>query len=367
MRILVIIPDMIRYGGTCSFLEKLLAINKRHGITTSLLVPAGHSSPWLSSLAECHATELAVSSVPLNPGCKPLLSPFIDALFSWRIILKMRPDLIVVSTAEPGRMSIPLFFPVPVLYVLHTVPERRFRLLARWYLWAGSLLNNLVVTVSDAAADEISKLMGIPHSRVKVVHNSCHMPVAEKTIAERPIILTVGHLVEYKNPWFWLEIAYQLVSAYPDALCVWLGDGELLEPLREKVRALSLEERILLPGYVEAPSSWYRKASVYLQPSRRESHGIAVLEAMAHCLPCVVADSGGLPESVLDGETGYVCPLAEPSVFAARITLLLNDPVLRSSMGAAGRQRVETCFSETSQEQKLLSLYKQLTERAGGR
>lgn len=365
MRILVIIPDMIRYGGTCSFLEKLLSINRRHGITTSLLAPAEQTNNWLSSLADRHAIELVVSSRRLSPECNPLLTPLIDALISWPIIFKRCPDLIVVSTADPGRMSIPLFFPTPVLYVLHTIPEHRFRLLPRWYLWAGSKLNNLVMTVSEAAANDISSLMGIPRSRIEVVHNSCPVGVCGTERGNTPVILTVGHLVDYKNPWFWLEIVRRVLSAYPDAMCVWLGDGELLQSLRHRVRELSLEERILLPGYVEDPSLWYQQASVYLQPSRRESHGIAVLEAMAHGLPCVVADSGGLPESVLDGETGYVCPLADPACFAGHIKTLLRDPVLRSTMGAAGRQRVETCFSEAAQEEKLLYLYGQLVQQAG--
>lgn len=366
MRILVIIPDTIRYGGTCSFLEKLLSINRCHGITTSLLVPADHSCLWLSSLAERHAIEIAVSSRRLSSVCNPLLTPLIDALFSWSTVLEKCPDLIVVSTAEPGRMSIPLFFPIPVLYVLHSIPEQRFRWLPRLYLRVGAMLRNRIMTVSYAAATAVSETMGIPRSRIEVVYNSCPVCVRSTENRGQPVILTVGHLVEYKNPWFWLEITRQLVSAYPDAKCVWLGDGELLEPLREKVRELSLEERVLLPGYTEDPSVWYQKASVYLQPSRRESHGIAVLEAMSHGLPCVVSDVGGMPESVIDKETGYVCSLDEPACFAGVIMNLLDNLELRTRMGDAGRQRAETCFSEALQEDKLLLLYKQLVKQVGG-
>ncbi len=365
MRVLVVVPEPACHGGATRFLDQLLALHLRNGMVTTLLTPAAPCHAVLSSLAQRYHVELAIAPNRTAPETPPFLTPVYDLLFSWRTVRASRPDLIVVSTADPGRMSVALYYPVPVLYILHSIPEQRFCWLPRLYLRVGAMLHNRIMTVSRAAADAVTETMGIPRARIKVVHNSCPVGVCGTERGNTPVILTVGHLVDYKNPWFWLEIADQVVSAYPDALFVWLGDGELLESLRHRVRELSLEERILMPGYVEAPSSWYQKASVYLQPSRRESHGIAVLEAMAHGLPCVVADSGGMPESVIDGETGYVCPLADPACFADHIKTLLSDSPLRSTMGAAGRQRVETCFSETSQEQKLLLLYEQLVRQAG--
>lgn len=365
MNVLVIVPEFVTYGGTARFLERLLELHLRQGFRTILLTSAAPCHSALSSLAQRCRAELVFAPNRARPGTAPLLTPWYDLLFSWRTLRASSPDLIVVSTADPGRMSIALYVPVPVLYILHSIPEKRFRWLPRFYLRVGSMLRNRIVTVSRAAADAIAETMGIPHASIQVVHNSVPAAGDQGTKNKgQSVVLTAGHLVDYKNPWLWLDVARMVLAVYPAALFVWLGDGELLESVRSKVRELSMEDRILLPGYVETPSSWYRKASIYLQPSRRESHGIAVLEAMAHGLPCVVADSGGLPESVLDGETGYVCPLADPAGFAGRITMLLSDPALRSSMGVAGRQRVETCFSEASQDKKLLSLYKQLAEQA---
>jgi glycosyltransferase involved in cell wall biosynthesis len=139
----------------------------------------------------------------------------------------------------------------------------------------------------------------------------------------------------------------------------------MLDSMRAQVNALGLDGRIRLLGFVSEPSAWYETAQVYFQPSLRESHGIAVLEAMAHGLPCVVADTGGLPESVVDGETGYVCPPADSAGFVGRITELLGDYALCERMGTAGRQRVESCFSEEIQEQKIMALYERLVNRQG--
>lgn len=363
MRVLVVVPDVVQYGGTSRFLERLLEIHARQGIETTLLVPTGQTCLELVALTERYVVELSKCPSHVKKGTAPFLTPFFDFLFLWRTVLNWRPDLIVVSTGDPGRLSIGLYFPVPVLYVLHSFPEQRFRPLPRWYLRIGSLLNNLVMTVSHAAAKSVSGTMGIARSRIEVVYNSCRIENS-KPASDTPIILTAGHLVSYKNPDLWLDVAVMVLQEWPGSMFVWLGDGELLGSIREKVKGMSLEERILLPGYIPDPSVWYEKAQVYLQPSLRESHGIAVLEAMANGLPCVVADTGGLPESVVDKETGYVCSTNDSAGFAARIKGLLGDAALRERMGSAGRQRVQRCFSEELQEQKIMALYHRLTGKA---
>src|SRR6185369_857285 len=175
MRVLVIVPDFVTYGGTNRFLERLLGIHARQGIVTTLLVPTDQSCPELVSLSERYCVELVRSPNRVKTDTTPFLTPIYDFFFLWQTVLTLRPDLIVVSTGDPGRLSIALYFPVPVLYILHSFPEQRFRSLPRWYLRIGSMLNNLVMTVSNAAAGSVSETMGIPRNRIEVVYNSCRI------------------------------------------------------------------------------------------------------------------------------------------------------------------------------------------------
>jgi len=366
MRTLVVVPDTVQYGGICRFLERLLDIHTQQGITTILLAPTDRCSSVLVSLAERYGVELLRSPNRTQSNTPPFLTPFFDFLFSWSTYQNLRPDLLVVLTGDPGRMSVALYFPVPVLYILFSIPEQRFRLLPRWYLQMGSLLNNRIMTDSIASSRSISTIMGIPLHRIEVVYNGCGRAQFRRE-SDTPIILTAGHMVAYKNPELWLEVACVVLKNRPEATFVWLGDGELLEFIREKVKGMSLGERILLPGYEANPSAWYAKTHIYFQPSLRESHGIAVIEAMAHGLPCVVANTGGLPESVLNGETGYVCPPDDATGYAGCITELLGDIELRERMGAAGQQRMERYFSEEIQEQKILALYGRLVNKSSER
>lgn len=363
MKVLVMVPDVGRYGGTSRFLQRLLDIHARRGIETTLLVPTGQCHSELVSLAESYGVDLVQSPNRTLPDTAPFLTPFFDFLFSWRTVLTSRPDLIVVSTGDPGRLSVSFYFPIPVLYILHTIPDHKLRIIPRWYLRIGSMFNNCIMTVSNAAAESISKTMGIPLNKIEVVYNSCSSAKC-RTESVSPIILTAGHMVAYKNPYVWLEVAKKVLLERPDSLFVWLGDGELLENTREKVSQLSLEERILLPGYIPYPSTWYDQAYIYFQPSLRENHSIAVLEAMGHGLPCVVSAIGGLSESVLDGVNGYVVPPDDVDSFAALIIKILDDQRLRENMGTSGRMRINEIFTEEIQEQRILGLYQRLTNVA---
>lgn len=364
MRILIIAAGIGPYGGTVRFLERLMEIHRNQGITTALLMESGDSTgSVVTEMAHRYAVTVFRETNRNQPATPPLLTPLLDLLFSWRTVLNWRPDLIIVSTGDPGRMSIVLYYPVPVIYALHTVPDLKMRILPRLYLRLGMMLNNSVMTVSQTAAAEISKNMCIPCGKIAVVPNGCK-PMSAEGGGTAPIVLTVGHLVTYKNPETWLAVAKKVIQQRPDTNFVWVGDGELIASIYREVASCKLLDRIHLPGYSKDPSIWYKQARIYFQPSLKESQGIAVLEAMAHSLPCVVSDVGGLPESVQNGVTGFVLDPADIDGFSMAIIQLLDrSSDLRERMGASGLQRLNEVFSEEKQEQGIVALY----ERAIGR
>lgn len=117
----------------------------------------------------------------------------------------------------------------------------------------------------------------------------------------------------------------------------------------------------LFTGFLDGEelATAYASSDIFVFPSDSESFGNVTLEAMAAGLPCVCADATGSRSLVVEGSTGFLAPADDADAFAARITRLANDPILRGSMGEAARARALT-FSWEKTMALLLGYYRAL-------
>jgi glycosyltransferase involved in cell wall biosynthesis len=360
----LIIPDYDTYGGTLSFLLKLLKFHQQHKLETAVLIPKSQASSKMLETFQATQVKVYVGTDRSRWFYKPYVSLLYDLIFCWRAYWAFRPDLIVISTGAFDLLWGVLIYPVPVILAMHTYPpaeiKTKKRVGLRWFGWLmGSWTKNRFMTVSNFAANNIRQNLGIPLQAFKVIYNS-YGEVVQANRPKEKIVLTLGHVVPYKNPATWLKVAQQVLVVQPEVKFIWLGEGACLEALRQKVCALGLEHQIKLPGYCDAVSDHYQKAMIYFQPSLVESHGIAVVEAMAYGLPCLTSNAGGLPESVIDGETGFTCPPEDIDGFSRYLLELLDKSDLREKLGRAGQRRAQTLFSEPVQEREVMALYKSL-------
>lgn len=360
MKILIIPEYGSRGSGTLIYLAKLLEIHKRNQIETAVLVEKKQLIPEAKVVFEQAGIKIFVSPNRHRIFFLPGLSIIFDICFCRRALRSFKPELIHVSAGTPGLLLGALFYRLPLLFTMHTYPVKKMwvcKLLFSY--WINHSAKVLFATVSKYSAANINKYMDIESGIIEVVYNSCRQS-ENNDKARNFIILTVGHVVEYKNPECWFEVAKKVLSIRPDVKFIWLGAGDLLARMRERVREAGLGSQIILNGYCDHVESYYDKAMVYFHPSKIESHGLTVIEAMSHGLPCVTSNVGGLPESVVDGETGFTCSPENVDLFEARILELLNIPTLRDRMGAFGKNRAEYLFPEAIQEEKIVALYRSM-------
>jgi glycosyltransferase involved in cell wall biosynthesis len=123
------------------------------------------------------------------------------------------------------------------------------------------------------------------------------------------------------------------------------GSGPEQQMLASSADSLGIAERVRFLGWVNDVPSVMREWDIYAQPSHAEGFGISVLEAMASGLPVVASSVGGLPEIVVEGETGFLVPSSDSVALAERISRLARAPELRAQMGQRGRARVLSQFS----------------------
>jgi glycosyltransferase involved in cell wall biosynthesis len=155
-------------------------------------------------------------------------------------------------------------------------------------------------------------------------------------------LVSVGRLHRVKN----FDALIRAASLLPEntRLTIW-GDGTEREDLERLTDSLGLRGRVMLPGRAESIPAVLAKADVYVQPSKSEGFGLAVVEAMLCRRPVVVAPHGSLPELVEDGVTGIVAADSRPQALAASILRVVCDDDLASRVAAAGQEAARRRFS----------------------
>lgn len=178
-----------------------------------------------------------------------------------------------------------------------------------------------------------------------------------------PIVGTVAALTQEKGHKYLVEAAALVVREVPDARFVIFGEGELRPPLERQIKELHLDKHVLLPGFRADILSFIRSFDVFVMSSLFEGLGTSLLDAMALSKPTIASDTGGIPEVVSHGETGFLVPPRDSRALASSIAKLLKDPERRERMGRAGLARVTRLFSADQMVENTLGVYGDLQSR----
>jgi len=164
----------------------------------------------------------------------------------------------------------------------------------------------------------------------------------EERGVRRPVLGTVAMFRPEKGLPDLLEAMGALGEAYPGARLRIAGEGPLRENLERRIEELGLAHRVELCGFLDDLDPFYRSLDLYVQPSRQESFGLAVLDALRYRLPVVAAAAGHLPELLGEGRFGVLVPREGSSApFASRLADALKgvieEPERHRSRAEAGR------------------------------
>ncbi|HKS04220.1 MAG TPA: glycosyltransferase family 4 protein, partial [Chthoniobacterales bacterium] len=168
----------------------------------------------------------------------------------------------------------------------------------------------------------------------------------------QPRIVSVGRLVAFKGFEDLIDACAQLSRRRIDFVCDIIGDGPLREALQTKIERLELSSRVNLLGSLSqsAVLEKLQAADIFALGSTTDAQGATdvfptvILEAMTSARPVVSTRLAGIPELVVDGQTGILAPPGDSTVLANGLEQLLRDPELRSRFGNAGRSRIEQHF-----------------------
>jgi glycosyltransferase involved in cell wall biosynthesis len=209
--------------------------------------------------------------------------------------------------------------------------------------------------------------MGFPEARTRIhyIGVDCRAIRPRDPGEETPTILHVARLVDVKGTKYLIRAFGTLVQRHANLQLVIIGDGPLQRPLQALARSLGLEHRVRFLGPLPHAQvlAWMRRAAILVLPSVRtatgrvEGLGMVLLEAAATSVPVVGSRLGGIPEGVIDGQTGFLVPERDAKALAGRMDDLLDDPATRLRMGARARALVERQFDIRRQTETLENLY----------
>ncbi|NHM28354.1 glycosyltransferase family 4 protein [Desulfofundulus sp. TPOSR] len=242
------------------------------------------------------------------------------------------------------------------------------RLLARF--------THRILTVSEALRQELLIKEGLPPDRVVTVHNGID-PAPFRCEVDRLAVLrslglpplgqlvgTIARLAPQKGVSYFLQAAAILCRDYQVNFVV-VGDGPLREALEQQGRALGLSGRLFFTGERRDIPRILAAMDIFVLPSITEGLPLTILEAMAAGKPVVATRVGGLPEAVIDGETGFLVPPRNPQALARALVRLLSERRKAEEMGQKGRQRVMEHFTVEAMVRKIEEEYKSALSREG--
>jgi glycosyltransferase involved in cell wall biosynthesis len=183
-----------------------------------------------------------------------------------------------------------------------------------------------------------------------------------------PTVGLVGRITPWKGQDVFLKAAAEVRKRFPEARFQIIGaalfdEKEYERKVHRLAAELGLEEVVEFTGFRDDVPQLIAKLDVVVHASvTGEPFGQVVIEGMAAAKPVVATDGGGIPEIVVDGETGILVAMRDHSAMAAAICSLLADPARAAEMGAAGRRRVEERFTIQRTARQVEALYDELLD-----
>jgi len=243
--------------------------------------------------------------------------------------------------------------------------------------FAGRFVDHYIA-VSEANARYLIDEKGFPAKKVHVIHNGCDLAkfkpghLVPDTIRKAlgfgeqdPVLVMLGRLEPQKGHRFLLEAHTRVLSEFPNARLVCVGEGALLGELEKQTESLGIGRAVRFVGFQSNVLDWLALADVSVLPSIFEGLPLVAIETLAAGRPMVATAVDGTAEVVVDGKFGLTVPPGDSVKLAEAILRMLRNPAWARGLAQQGRQWVLEHFTQEQQIRKTEELYLQaLQQRA---
>jgi glycosyltransferase involved in cell wall biosynthesis len=240
--------------------------------------------------------------------------------------------------------------------------------------WIYSRFFDYIICISSAVLAQCTSRKYINPGKLILIPSACDVDQFQAARSSRQqmreafgfkpnnlVICMTGRLREEKGHQVLFAAAPQIVNSHPDVRFLLLGSGSLHGEFLESIeKTNSLKEKIVLAGFRTDVPQCLSAADIYVQPSLSEGLGTAVLEACAAGLPVVASRSGGIPDIIINDETGLLVDVGSSHQLAEAVDRLIESPSLRERLSAGGLHRVRENYSVQALIDRTDNAYRQM-------
>jgi glycosyltransferase involved in cell wall biosynthesis len=377
----------LNMGGPTLHVSYLSAGLRERGYETILVAgTVGQGEQSMAYVAEQQGVQVVTI-----PHLHRDISPVRDLLATWRLARMMRverPTILHTHTAKAGAVGRAAALlagrsrPPIIVHTFHGHVLRGYfgRFWTGFFRQLEKLLARItdaLVAVSPEVRDELVALGVAPESKFRVIRLGIELDTRvssdRKARAEtrrvmgipdeRFVVGWIGRMTAVKRTDVVLNAFRALRDEGVDAVLCMVGDGPDRVAVEELAGELGIVRHCLFPGYQEEVGPFFAAFDVFVLPSGNEGTPVTAIEALASGCPVVATSVGGVPDVVDDGVDGFLVEPGTVDGLASRLGELARDTELRTRMGAAGRERMQTRYSVDRLVDDMDRLYRELLDQ----
>jgi glycosyltransferase involved in cell wall biosynthesis len=293
-----------------------------------------------------------------------------------KLVAKLAPDVIHANCEKSfliggvtGRLR-----GIPVLGTYHRSNLEFYRSTFKYKFFAA--LMSRCIAISQQRISLMQNQLGIAPDKITLIHGGVDLAAvhsdSDRTAirtklgldAEARLLLSLGHLGEIKGHDYTLAALVAVVARFPDVHLYIGGDGqpEDYERLKTLIHNYGLKDHVTMLGEVTNAFELIAACDVFVQPSLEEAFGLVFIEAGAHGKPTVSTEVGGIPDIIVQNETGILVPPRDSDALALAIIKMLENPEWTSQLGKNARERIVAHFSLEKMADRYLGVYEALVK-----
>lgn len=364
IKVIHVITDM-KIGGAGKWLLNFLINYDKSKLDIKVVIPKG-------SMLKVEINSLNIETIEVQGiGDKSLDLSSVSAFY--KLFKHEKPQVVHTHASLSARIAARMAGVGAIVHTKHCLDRPRAGLKKEVAAGINNQLSNKIIAVSQAVEKNLLEA-GISRDKIQVVYGGVEevkiLPLEEINqrrasygIGEKDIVYgIVARLAEIKGHKYLIEAAAKVLQKRKDIKFIIAGTGPIEDQLRRMVLDLKIENNVIFTGFIKDIENIYNIIDVNMITSTSEALCLSLIEGMSLGKPMIGTSVGGVPELVIQNQTGLLVPAVDTETLAGAIEEMAEDSKRRLAMGINARVMMLEKFSASKMATEINKLYEEVVK-----